>query len=61
MKLYRYRSIKIYKCSGCEGVWLDAGELEGVSKLEKTGLDKCSASSKNEKIAIIDHKMSPLV
>jgi ribosomal protein L32E len=35
-----YRSIKIDKCSGCEGVWLDAGELEAVSKLEKTGLDK---------------------
>jgi ribosomal protein L32E len=35
-----YRNIKIDKCSGCEGVWLDAGELEAVSKLEKTGLDK---------------------
>ncbi len=35
-----YKSIKIDKCSGCEGVWLDAGELETVSQLEKTGLDK---------------------
>lgn len=35
-----YKSIKVDKCSGCEGVWLDAGELEAVSKLEKTGLDK---------------------
>jgi hypothetical protein len=35
-----YKNIKIDKCSGCEGVWLDAGELETVSQLEKTGLDK---------------------
>ena len=35
-----YKSTKIDKCSGCEGVWLDAGELEALSKLEKTGLDK---------------------
>ncbi len=35
-----YKNIKIDKCSECEGIWLDAGELETVSKLEKTGLDK---------------------
>jgi hypothetical protein len=35
-----YKSIKIDRCSGCEGVWLDAGELETVSKFEKSGLDK---------------------
>jgi uncharacterized protein len=35
-----YRTIKIDKCSACEGIWLDAGELEEVSKLEKPGLDK---------------------
>jgi hypothetical protein len=35
-----YSSIKVDKCSECEGVWLDAGELEAVSNLEKTGLDK---------------------
>src|SRR3990172_9551272 len=35
-----YRGIKVDKCSGCEGIWLDAGELEAVSKLEKKGLDK---------------------
>ncbi len=35
-----YKSIKIDKCSACEGVWLDAGELDSVSQLEKTGLDK---------------------
>ncbi|MBS3919408.1 MAG: zf-TFIIB domain-containing protein [Deltaproteobacteria bacterium] len=35
-----YKNIKIDKCSECDGIWLDAGELETVSKLEKTGLDK---------------------
>ena len=34
-----YRGIEIDKCSECEGVWLDAGELEVVSKMEKRGLD----------------------
>ncbi|MBI5664725.1 MAG: zf-TFIIB domain-containing protein [Nitrospirae bacterium] len=35
-----YKEIKVDKCSECEGIWLDAGELEAVSKLEKSGLDK---------------------
>lgn len=35
-----YKNIKIDKCSGCEGVWLDAGELEMVSQFEKKGMDK---------------------
>lgn len=35
-----YKNIKIDKCSGCLGVWLDNGELEQVSTLEKSGLDK---------------------
>ncbi len=35
-----YTGITIDKCSECEGVWLDAGELEAVSKLGKTGMDK---------------------
>ncbi|GAB4373664.1 MAG: hypothetical protein Kow00128_23360 [Deltaproteobacteria bacterium] len=30
-----YRSIKVDRCSGCEGVWLDPGELESVANLEK--------------------------
>src|SRR4030042_5333006 len=34
------KGIKIDECSGGEGIWLDAGELETVSKLEKSGLDK---------------------
>lgn len=35
-----YKTIKVDRCSECDGVWLDAGELEAVSKLEKSGLDK---------------------
>lgn len=35
-----YKGIKIDRCSECDGVWLDAGELESISKLEKLGLDK---------------------
>ena len=27
-----YKNIKIDKCSECEGIWLDAGELEAVAK-----------------------------
>lgn len=29
-----YKSIKVDKCSGCDGIWLDAGELEAVAKME---------------------------
>jgi hypothetical protein len=35
-----YKSIKIDKCSECEGIWLDAGELETVAKMEKSGMDR---------------------
>jgi hypothetical protein len=35
-----YKTIKVDKCSGCEGIWLDPGEIESVSRLEKSGLDK---------------------
>src|SRR4030067_2848596 len=35
-----YKGIKLDKCSECEGVWLDAGELEAISRFEKTNLDK---------------------
>ena len=35
-----YNRIKVDKCSVCQGVWLDAGELEHVAKLDKGGLDK---------------------
>ncbi|MGE5190317.1 MAG: zf-TFIIB domain-containing protein [Gemmatimonadota bacterium] len=35
-----YRQIKIDKCSSCDGVWLDAGELEAVQSLEKSFLGR---------------------
>lgn len=35
-----YRGLRVDKCSECEGIWLDAGELEAVSKMEKGALDK---------------------
>jgi len=35
-----YKGIKVDKCSECEGVWLDAGELEAISRFEKTNLEK---------------------
>lgn len=35
-----YKGIEVDKCSECEGIWLDAGELEAVSALEKISIDK---------------------
>lgn len=35
-----YKNIKVDKCSECEGIWLDAGELEMVGQMDKGGLDK---------------------
>ncbi len=35
-----YKGMKGDKCSGCEGIWLDAEVLEAISKVEKKVLDK---------------------
>lgn len=35
-----YKGIEIDKCSECEGVWLDSGELESVSKMESSSVNK---------------------
>jgi hypothetical protein len=35
-----YKGIAVDKCSECEGIWLDAGEFEGASRLEKSSLNK---------------------
>ena len=35
-----YKGMKVDKCSGCGGIWLDAGELGAISKVEKKVLDK---------------------
>jgi uncharacterized protein len=34
-----YKGIKVDKCSACEGIWLDSGELDQVSKQEKGFMD----------------------
>ena len=34
------RSVKVDKCFNCEGIWLDAGELETLSQMEKKVSDK---------------------
>jgi Zn-finger nucleic acid-binding protein len=38
-----YKSIKVDKCSSCEGIWLDAGEMDAVATMDKTGLESSSA------------------
>ena len=43
-----YKGIEVDKCAECEGIWLDAGELEAVSKLEKSGIDKLFSVFKRE-------------
>jgi Zn-finger nucleic acid-binding protein len=45
-----YKGIKVDKRSNCEGIWLNAGKLETVSRLEKKALKSCSACSKDRKI-----------
>lgn len=35
-----YKGIAVDKCSSCDGVWLDAGELEAIAELEQTKLNK---------------------
>jgi uncharacterized protein len=35
-----YKGVKVDECSHCLGIWLDAGELSTVSKLEEGALDK---------------------
>ena len=30
-----YKSLKVDRCSACDGIWLDAGELEAAGDLEK--------------------------
>lgn len=35
-----YNGVAVDKCSSCEGVWLDAGELEQVSSMDRGKLDK---------------------
>ncbi len=36
--------IKIDKCTACDGIWLDVGELEMVAQLDKSVVDKFFAA-----------------
>lgn len=35
-----FKGVRIDKCFSCEGLWLDAGELETLSKLEQSSVNK---------------------
>lgn len=35
-----YKKIEVDKCSGCNGIWLDAGEMEAVASLNQSVLNK---------------------
>jgi hypothetical protein len=34
-----YKGISVDKCFNCDGIWLDAGELESIAKLEKKAIN----------------------
>ncbi len=40
LKEIDYRGINVDKCFSCDGVWLDAGEIDVLAKLDKPALDK---------------------
>ena len=35
-----YKTLKVDRCPACDGLWLDAGELEAAVKLEKSVLSR---------------------
>jgi hypothetical protein len=35
-----FKGIKVDKCFGCEGLWVDAGELISILELERTMMDR---------------------
>ena len=35
-----YRTVKIDRCTACDGVWLDAGELEEISRFDASHMAK---------------------
>ena len=35
-----YKGINVDKCFSCNGVWLDAGEMDVLARLEKPAMDK---------------------
>ncbi|RME04126.1 MAG: hypothetical protein D6812_04565 [Deltaproteobacteria bacterium] len=44
LKPVLFREVTIDRCLSCEGVWLDAGELEKVAGKQRTFLDDFIAS-----------------
>jgi hypothetical protein len=48
LKEIEYKGINIDRCFSCDGVWLDAGELQMITKLEKGALDKIFSIFKKE-------------
>jgi uncharacterized protein len=43
-----YKGIAIDKCSSCEGVWLDEGELEAISDMEQGAFVKLFGAFKKK-------------
>ncbi|KAB2924939.1 MAG: zf-TFIIB domain-containing protein [Bacteroidetes bacterium] len=35
-----YKGIKVDKCFHCEGIWLDAGEMEAIGEMEKGAMKR---------------------
>ena len=35
-----YKDILVDKCSSCDGIWLDTGELETILKMEENSIGK---------------------
>lgn len=35
-----YKNIRVDKCSACEGIWLDSGELEAILDSEESSIAK---------------------
>ena len=35
-----FKGVQIDRCTGCEGVWLDQGELDTIAEMEPTKLEK---------------------
>ena len=35
-----YRTIKIDRCTACDGIWLDAGELEEIARFDTPVMNK---------------------
>jgi hypothetical protein len=41
-----HRGINVDKCFSCDGLWLDAGEIDVLAKLDRPALDKLFSAFK---------------